>query len=120
MPDFNPIQSYYLVVKMLIKLLNLGLSDSLDIEEAVRIKFLNTSSLLFGAVLSYFVCYHILITKMYDVAAVQFIISLSVPATLWLQYKNKYQLARIVLFVFLHIVIFITSMVLLIGRKSVV
>ncbi len=103
---------------MLFKLLSLGLYDSLELEEAVRIKFLNAAALLFATVLSAFVFFHVFITNMYDVAAVQFIISLGVPVTLWLQFKHKYIAARVVLFVFIHIVVFITSMILLIGHGN--
>lgn len=103
---------------MLLKLLNLGLSDSLDVEEAVRIKFLNAASLLFGAILFGFGLFHIFITKLYDVAIVQFIVSLCVPIILWLQFKNRYTAARITLFSFLHLVIFITSMVVLVGHGN--
>lgn len=103
---------------MLFRILNIGQYESIELEEAVRVKFLNAASLLFATVLTCFVFYHILLTKMYEVAAVQFAISLSVPATLWLQFKNRYFAAKIVLLIAVHFVIFLTSMVFLIGHGN--
>ncbi len=100
---------------MLTRLLNIGITESLSFEDSVRIKFHNTAALSFAFVLYYFVFFHLFVTHFYDVAVGQFLISLGVPTTLFLQHKHKYLAAKIVLFVFLHLVVFLTSMVVLVG-----
>lgn len=101
---------------MITKLLQIGLDQSLGFEETIKVKLLNAVSLLFFLILYFFIIYHTFFTKTYPVAIAQFSASLSIPLIFYLQHKHKYSFAKIVYFIFLHLIIFFPSMFLLLGR----
>lgn len=101
---------------MLAKLLGLGLDDSLDFEESIKIKLLNAMALLFMVISYIFIFKHLFFTHKFEVAAAHFSASLSIPFIFLLQYKRKYKAAKIVFFTLLHVIIFASSMFLLLGH----
>jgi signal transduction histidine kinase len=101
---------------MLIRLLGIGLDDSLDFEESIKVKLLNAVSFLFIIVSYIFIIKHLFFTHKYNVAASHFLASLTIPFIFILQYKKKYRAAKVIFFILLHSIIFISSMFLLLGQ----
>lgn len=101
---------------MLTRLLGIGLDQSLDFEESIKIKLLNVVSFLFLLISYVFILKHLFFTGKYDVALSHFIVSLAIPPIYFLQYKHRYKAAKTLFFVLLHVIIFIPSMFLLLGR----
>jgi len=100
---------------MLTKFFGIGLSQSLDFEEAMKVKLLNIVSFLFFLISYIFIFKHLFITQKYEVALAHFTISLAIPLIYLLQYKQKYLAAKIVFFTLLHAIIFVASMFLVVG-----
>ncbi len=101
---------------MLTKLLNIGITPLLDFEESIKIKLVNIVSLVFFAILIFFIGLHLFISKKYEVVAVELLFALSVPLIYYLQHRGNYKGAKIVFFTIMNLVIFILSMFLLPGK----
>ena len=101
---------------MLTKLLGIGLDDSLDFEESIKIKLLNAVLFLFIIISYIFVFKHLIFTHKYEVAIAHFSSSISIPIIFFLQYKRKYKAAKFSFFLLLHVIIFVPSMFLLLGQ----
>lgn len=101
---------------MLTKLFSIGLDQSLDFEESIKIKLLNVVAFLFEIIAIIFIIKHVFFTDKYEVALVHFTVALLVPLIYFLQYKHKYKAAKGIFFTLLHSVIFFPSMFLLIGK----
>lgn len=101
---------------MLARLLGIGVDQSLDFEESMKIKLLNVVSFLFIVISYIFIIAHIIFTKKYEVALSHFLVSLVIPFIFLLQHKHKYNAAKVVFFVLLHTIIFVGSMILLLGQ----
>jgi len=97
-------------------LFGIGLDQSLDFEESIKIKLLNVVSFLFVIISYIFIAKHLFFTGRYEVALVHFIVSLTIPCIYYLQYKRKYATAKTLFFILIHIIIFIPSMFLLLGK----
>lgn len=103
---------------MLKKLLNIGLSEPIDFEKSIRIKFLNAANILFSAILYFFIIFHVVISKKYDTALLQFSAAISLAFVFWLQKTKRYSSAKFIFFLLLHITIFSESMFLSPGRGN--
>ncbi|MCF6352749.1 MAG: hypothetical protein L3J06_07045, partial [Cyclobacteriaceae bacterium] len=101
---------------MSLRLFGIGLDQSLDFEESIKIKLLNVVSFLFVIISYIFIVKHLFFTGRYEVALMHFIVSLTIPSIYYLQYKHKYATAKTLFFILAHIIIFITSMFLLLGK----
>ncbi len=101
---------------MALRLWGIGLDQSLDFEESIKIKLLNVVTFLFIIISYIFIAKHLFFTGRYEVALVHFIVSLTIPAIYYLQHKHKYAAAKALFFVLIHIIIFIPSMFLLLGK----
>lgn len=101
---------------MLTRLLAVGLDQSLDFEESIKIKLLNVVTFLFLLIAYIFIIKHLFFTEKYEVAFVHFIASLIIPSIYYFQYKRKYNTAKFIFFVLLHLIIFVPSMFLLVGK----
>lgn len=101
---------------MLTKIIGIGLDESLDFEESIKIKLLNVVSLLFIGVSYIFIIKHLFFTHKYEVALSHFAASLAIPFIFLLQYKHKYRAAKIIFFTLLHSIIIVSSMFLLLGQ----
>lgn len=101
---------------MLKKLLGIGLDDSLDFEESIRIKLLNAVSFIFMLISYIFIVHHLFFTKKYEVALAHFTVSLLIPAIYYLHFKHSYKSAKIIFFTLLHGIIVAASMFLLRGQ----
>ena len=103
---------------MLSKILNIGIHDSLDLEDRARVKMQNSISLFAVLLIYFFTLYHIFYTHKVDVAIAFLSLSFFVPLIFWFQSKRRYVAARIILFLFLYVIVFIASMVLLVGHGN--
>lgn len=101
---------------MIAKVLSIGVTPLLDFEESIRVKLINIVSLVFLAILFFFIGLHTFYTHKYEVAIFQFLFALIVPLIYYLHYKEKYSGAKIVFFGIINLVIFILSMFLLPGK----
>ncbi len=102
---------------MLTKFLNIGYSKSLNFEEEMKVRMLNAFALIFFLFLLFFVFFNLFYSKLYLLALIELIILLGTPLIVWLQYKGKHHIARVIFFVFLHGIIFYTSVFLNPGRR---
>ena len=100
---------------MLTRFFGIGLNESLDFEESMKVKLLNVVSFLFILISYIFIFKHLFITQKYEVALAHFVISLAIPLIYLLQYKQKYLAAKVVFFILLHAIIFVASMFLVLG-----
>ncbi len=101
---------------MLTKLIGIGMNQSLDFEDSIKVKLLNVVSFLFVIFSCVFIVKHLFFTGVYNVAIIHLIVLLVIPFVYLLQHKHKYTAAKIIFFLLLHAVIFIPSMFLLIGK----
>ena len=101
---------------MPLKIFGIGLNQSLDFEESIKIKLLNVVSFLFVIVSSIFIIKHLFFTGKYAIALMHFIVLPAIPSIYYLQYKHKYAAAKTLFFILLHVVIFIPAMFLLVGQ----
>ncbi len=101
---------------MITRLLSTGITPSLDFEESIQVKLINIVSLVFLALLLFFMGLHTFYTKKYEVVFVQFGCALMVPLIYYLHHTNKRKIAKVVFFGILNLVIFIMSMFLLPGK----
>ncbi len=102
---------------MLSKLLNIGNTKSLDFENEIKVRLLNAFSFVFSIILGFYVLYNFFYVKRYSLALIEFAILLIVPLIILLQHKRKYDFARVVFFMLLHLVIFVTSVFLSPGKR---
>lgn len=103
---------------MLSKILNIGINDNLGLENIAKARFQNSIALFSAVLIYFFIPYHVFYTQKQEVATAFFTLSLIIPAYFWFQHNQKYVVAKILLFLFLYIVVFATSMFLLVGHGN--
>ncbi len=101
---------------MITRLINTGVTPSLDFEESIRVKLINIVSLVFLAILLFFMGLHSFYTKKFDVVFVQFCFALMVPLIYFLHLNQFYKSGKVVFFTIINSIIFILSMFLLPGK----
>ncbi len=103
---------------MITKILNIGIIESLDIEDKSRVKMLNIATLVALIVTYLFVLDHLFFTEKTKLAFIYFCLSFILPPVFYFNFKNKYLAARVTLFLFLYSLIFLVSMFLLVGHGN--
>jgi len=103
---------------MLSKLLTIGIDGSLDLEDKARVRLQNAMALVGMLINIFFIFYHLLFTHKLLVSTVLFCLSLIAPLVFVFHHKKKYIAAKISLFVFLYILIFAVSTILLVGHGN--
>lgn len=103
---------------MLSKLLNIGINDGLDLEDRAKVKLQNAMAFLGLMINVFFIFYHLFFSHKINVSIILFGLSFIAPLVFVFHAKRKYVAARATLFLFLYILIFAVSTILLVGHGN--
>jgi len=103
---------------VLSKLLNIGINDGLDLEDRAKVKLQNAMAFLGLMINVFFIFYHLFFSHKINVSIILFGLSFIAPLVFVFHAKRKYVAARATLFLFLYILIFAVSTILLVGHGN--